>query len=455
MAEVLVVDDEVNIRRIFSHILQEAGYEVRQAASGEEALEAVAAGHPDLVFLDYRLGGMNGLETLRALRAADCDAPVIMITAYESVKDAVALIKEGAFDYLTKPLLNEEILNHAARALALSALRRRVAESDKKLDQVLGVDAFIAKGTAMAPVLELARSVAAADLTVLISGESGTGKDLLARYIHRESPRRIGPFVVVDCGAITDSLAESELFGYEKGAFTGALRRTAGKFEAAAGGTLFLDEVGNASAGLQAKLLRAIETKSFSRVGGNTPVTADVRVIAATNRDLALVEGKGEFRSDLYFRLKGVEITLPPLRERADDLPGLVDHYVRRFAEQQHRTTVPRVIAEAMAALRAYSWPGNVRELKNLLERSVLVCGDTIEARHFPREITRSPAQRPGGSGQAGSLKTLRESMQSETEKRAVKEALAACDGNRRAAARQLGIDPKTLYRLIYKYGLG
>jgi DNA-binding NtrC family response regulator len=452
MSEILVVDDEPNIRWIFSHLLQNAGYAVRQAASGEQAIAALAAGHPDLVFLDYRLGGMNGLETLRELRRAECDAPVIMITAFENVRDAVTLIKEGAFDYLTKPILNDDILRHAARALEFTALRRRLVESDAVLDRTLGLDTFVSAGTALAPALHLARSVAASDLAVLISGESGTGKDLLARFIHRESPRREGPFVVVDCGAIPDSLAESELFGYEKGAFTGAQRRTPGRFEVAAGGTLFLDEVGNASAALQAKLLRAIETKSFARVGGSAPVRADVRVIAASNRDLSLVGSRGEFRPDLYFRLKGTEIALPPLRGRRDDLTGLIDHFVRLFADQQHRPTVPRVTTDALAALKDYPWPGNVRELRNLLERAVLICGDTIGPEHLPPEVGCASGE-PAATAD-GSLKKLRDSSQADTEKRAVAEALALSDGNKRAAARHLQIDPKTLYRLIHKHGL-
>lgn len=454
MAHILIVDDEKQIRWIFSKILEEEGHRVRGAESGDEALRMIREQEPDLVFLDYRLSGMNGLEVLRAMRKEEFSCPVIMITAYESIPNAVSAIKEGAFDYLNKPLNNEEIIYHAQRALEVSRLNSRVREYESRISELVGPDTLVGKSRAIGEVMEMIARVAPGDIGVLIFGESGTGKEMATRILHGKSGRREGPLVTVDCGAVPDTLVESELFGHEKGSFTGAVKRSIGKFELADGGTLFLDEVGNASPAMQAKLLRAIEEKKFCRLGGKTPIRADARVIAATNRDLMALVKEGEFRQDLFYRLKGIEIRIPPLRERKEDISELVSFFTERYARQQHKSP-PGIDDEATELMVAYFWPGNVRELRNVIERAVLLCGDSIGKEHLPSEIfTSGPENTPDLKESGGSLREIRDRALAEVEQKAVREALRARRGNKRAAARDLKIDPKTLYKLIRKYGL-
>jgi DNA-binding NtrC family response regulator len=452
VSRILVVDDEQHIRWIFSTLLGAEGYETETAESGARALALVREREPDLAFLDYRLPDTDGLELLRKIRKEGYHFPVIMITAYESVKNAVLSIKEGAFDYLTKPLDNDEILYHARRALEISQLRRQVSEYKTRLSELAGPDTLIGSSRAVGEVLETVERVAAADISVLLSGESGTGKELVAHLIHDRSPRRAGPFVTVDCGTLPETLVESELYGHEKGAFTGAERRAQGKFELCRGGTLFLDEVGNAPSPLQAKLLRAIEGKPFTRLGGSHPVTMDARVVAASNRDLGEMVDGGTFRRDLYYRLKGMEVRLPPLREHPGDIPELVDWFAGRYSRQQHKPK-PEILPEALDRLAAYGWPGNVRELRNVIERAVLLSEGVIGAEHLPPE---TGAGREGAAGEAadGSLRSLRRRALDGTEREAVVRALEASRGNRRAAARSLNVDPKTFYRLLDRYGL-
>jgi DNA-binding NtrC family response regulator len=452
VASILIVDDEANIRWIFGKILADAGHQVRSAESGAAARQAVRDQEPDLVFLDYQLPDTNGLDLMRALKADGCAAQFIVITAFESVKTAVAAVKEGAFDYLSKPIDNEEILLSARRALEVSNLRLQVANYRETISRLRGSAQLIGRSPALLAVVHAAERAATSDINVLLTGESGTGKDLVAHLIHDLSSRREGPFVVVDCGALPETLAESEIFGHEKGAFTGAASRSLGKFALAHGGTLFLDEIGNAPASLQAKLLRAIETKSFDRLGGSRPVHADARVIAATNRDLRRMDAAGAFRADLFYRLGGFHIAIPPLRERAGDIPALAAAFIEKISLQQHREgEPPRLTPEALEALRRYPWPGNVRELRNVIERAVLLCGASIDLEHLPLEITLSVES---GAAHGTTLKDARELDHAATERRLLLEALERFRGNKRAVARHLEIDPKTLYRLLKKHGI-
>jgi len=452
-ASILIVDDEPNIRWIFERILADAGYQVRTAESGAAARQAVRELEPDLIFLDYQLPDTNGLDLMRALKAEGCTAQFIVITAFESVKTAVAAVKEGAFDYLSKPIENEEILLSARRALEVSRLRLQVANFRETLSQLRGPAQLVGRSPALQAVVHAAERAATSDINVLLTGESGTGKDLVAHLIHDLSARREGPFVVVDCGALPETLAESEIFGHEKGAFTGAVSRSIGKFALAHGGTLFLDEIGNAPASLQAKLLRAIETKTFDRLGGRQPVHADARIIAATNRDLRRMDAEGAFRADLFYRLGGFHIAIPSLRERAEDIAELAAAFIVRLALQQHREgAAPQLTPEALRALRHYAWPGNVRELRNVIERAVLLCGTVIDLEQLPLEITLGTAA-AAAPAPGASLRDAREQDHIDTERRLLTEALERCHGNKRAVARHLEIDPKTLYRLLKKHG--
>ncbi|MHB8835723.1 MAG: sigma-54-dependent transcriptional regulator [Candidatus Methylomirabilia bacterium] len=468
MAGILIVDDEPNIRWIFGKILTDAGFQVRSAESGAAARQMVRDLEPDLIFLDYQLPDTNGLDLMRALKAEGCASQFILITAFESVKTAVAAVKEGAFDYLSKPIDNEEILLSARRALEVSNLRQQVANYRETISHLRGAAQLIGRSPALQTVVRAAERAATSEINVLLTGESGTGKDLVAHLIHDLSARREGPFVVVDCGSLPETLAESEIFGHEKGAFTGAVARSLGKFALAQGGTLFLDEIGNAPASLQAKLLRAIETKTFDRLGGSRPVHADARVIAATNRDLRRMDAEGSFRADLFYRLGGFHIALPPLRERTEDIPELAAAFIGKIALQQHREgTPPGLTPEALQSLLRYRWPGNVRELRNVIERAVLLCGATIDLEHLPLEITLSADSRAedesapsagtatgGLTAPGATLKDAREHDHATTERRLLLEALARFRGNKRAAARHLEIDPKTLYRLLKKHGI-
>ena len=453
MADILIVDDEPNIRWIFEKILANAGYQVRSAESGAAARQAVLQREPDLIFLDYRLPDTNGLDLMRALLAEGCSAQFIVITAFESVKTAVAAMKEGAFDYLSKPIENEQILLSVKRALEVARLRQHVENYREAVLRLQGQTHLVGTSQALRAIVHAAERASTSDINVLLTGESGTGKDLVAHLIHELSLRREGPFVIVDCGALPETLAESEIFGHEKGAFTGAGARRVGKFSLAHGGTIFFDEVGNAPLNMQAKLLRAIETKTFDRLGGHHPVHADARVIAATNRDLRRMTAGGTFREDLFYRLGGFQIALPPLRERTEDIGDLAAAFIEKIALQQHRESTPPVLAaEALRALQNYGWPGNVRELRNVIERAVLLCGATIELEHLPLEI--GIGSHAGAAAVAGTtLKDAREQDHTDTERRLLEEALERFRGNKRAVARHLRIDPKTLYRLLKKHG--
>ena len=383
---ILVVDDEPGVRESFRLILQDQ-YEMIEAADGPSALEAVSSRPVDLMLLDIRLPGMEGIEVLERVKSMDDGIEVIMVTAVKTIKTAVEAIKLGAYDYITKPFDVEEILSVVDRVLEKRALQREVLYLRSELNQRDGFDDIVGRHDAMTQIYELIRHVAETTVTVLITGESGTGKELIARAIHRQGPRRNKPFVAVNCAAIPKDPLETELFGHEKGAFTGAYFRKIGKFELATGGTLFLDEVGSLRPELQAKILRVLQEREFERVGGIKPIKVDVRIVAATNMNLKTAVSGGLFREDLFYRLNVVSVQIPPLRERKEDIPLLVDHFLRKY-NQQFGKAIERFSKRALLVLQSYEWPGNVRELENIIERSVaLAPGGVIQVEDLPLDL--------------------------------------------------------------------
>jgi len=378
---VLVVEDERAIQIALSGLLSREGYEVETAATGEAAVERLADGRVDCVLTDLSLGeGLSGMDVLKRAKEIRSHTAVIMITAHGSEKIAVEAMKAGAEDYVPKPFDNDEIRVVVARCLERTRLERENQALLERIAREVGFEDLVGTGQAMRRVFETIQKVAETDLTVLVRGESGTGKELVAQAIHHRSPRARRPFVAVNCAAISRELVESELFGHEKGAFTGADARRAGRFEAADGGTIFLDEIGDMAPETQAKVLRVLQERAFERVGGTKPIEVDVRVVAATHRDLERDVGDERFREDLYYRLRVVEIEIPPLRERLEDLPLLVSRFLEQVAERLGRERKP--ISEAsLAALARHSWPGNVRELRNVVEQAaVMASGEEIEA---------------------------------------------------------------------------
>jgi two-component system, NtrC family, response regulator AtoC len=442
-ANILVVDDEPAMRLLLTSVLTDEGYAVAAAAGGAEALQLVQRHHYQVVITDLRMPGLSGLEVLEAVRRDDPDTAVILLTAFGSIESAVEAMRKGAAHYLLKPLANPDELRLAVRRVLEE---RRVTDEATTLRQaseaVFPFGEIITRDPTMQAVLELARSVAPTDAAVLITGETGTGKELVARAIHHWSPRADRAFVAVNCAALAETLLESELFGHEKGAFTGAIAQRRGRFELAHGGTLLLDEVGEMSPALQAKLLRVLQEGTLERVGGTKTVTADVRVIAATNRDLQRMVAERTFREDVYYRLSVFPINIPPLRERRADILPLANHILtqtgRRFGKR-----IAGFSDEATLLLHDYAWPGNIRELQNVIERAAILCR---EDHILPAHLNLSPA--PGTSAQ-DAPKTLRE-----LEREAILAALARHDGNRRKAAEQLGLGLRTLYARLREYGM-
>jgi DNA-binding NtrC family response regulator len=383
---ILVVDDDPGVRESFRLILEDH-YDVVDVPDGPSALDVIRASPMDLVLLDIRLPGMDGIEVLERIKTIDERVEVILVTAVKTVRTAVAAMKLGAFDYLTKPFEEDELLSLASRALERRTLEREVALLRSELARTHDLDEIVGKHPVMEKLHGLIAQVARTSTTVLITGESGTGKELVARAIHRHGPRREGPFVAVNPAAIVESLIESELFGHERGAFTGAHQRKLGKFELAQGGTMFLDEIGTLRAEVQAKLLRVLQEREIERVGGTRSIKIDVRVIAATNTNLKDAVGRGTFRDDLYYRLNVVPIVVPPLRERAQDVPLLAEHFLRRDTRDFNKR-IEALSPEAVAALQAYRWPGNVRELENVIERCVVLAeGPVIQLNDLPLDV--------------------------------------------------------------------
>lgn len=437
-ARVLVIDDEEGIRSVLADLLDEMGFETICAGDGKAGLQIALQQDCDLALVDLSLPGIDGLEVLRRIKENKFDLPVIMVTGYASMHTAIEALKLGAYDYIAKPFDLEGVQVTIARAIE----RRRLIDENRYLKeqmrQQFGFDNVIGSNPRIQQAYVLAAQVAGSNASVLILGETGTGKEYLARTIHYQSPRADRPFVKVSCAALPETLLESELFGHEKGAFTNAISRRIGRFEMADGGTLFLDEVGDMTPATQLKLLRVLQEKQFERVGGSETLKTDVRIIAATNRDLKKAILDKEFREDLYYRLNVVTIELPPLRERSEDIPELVEHFIHKYNLETGKK-IEGVAPESMALLKSYSWPGNIRELENCIERAVILChGRKILPQHllFSGVTTRNEED----SKSSQHLKSL-----AEVEREYIEDVLARCGGNQSRAASILGIDRKTL----------
>jgi two-component system response regulator AtoC len=440
---ILVVDDEEIVRASLASWLEEDGYHVDTAPDGPTALAKLAEHAYAVMLVDLKMPGMDGLEVLARARSLQPDAPVIIMTAYATVDTAVQAMKQGAYDYLVKPFEPEELSVMVGKLTNAQAIRRENVLLRKALKRQFEFKDLVSKSAKMEAVFELAKTAAKSNSTVLILGESGTGKELLARAIHAESPRHNGPFVGVSCAALTESLLESELFGHEKGAFTGATMSTRGKFEIAAGGTLFLDEIGDIGLKLQLDLLRVLDAREFRRVGGSHLIRADVRIIAATNRDLKKQVESGAFREDLYYRLNVIPVTLPPLQERKEDIPLLVEHFLTQFRTEMQKP-LEGVSAEALEMLMAYDWPGNVRELRNVLERGAVMARGPIIT---PTELELPPTTLPTGETATDLSDSLRD-----VERKHIVSMLKQQNWNITRSARALGIDRVTLYNKIKRY---
>ena len=444
----LVVDDEESVRESFRLVLDQ-DYDVLDAPDGARALEIVRAHHVDVVLLDIRLPEMDGIEVLERLKALDDSLEVILVTAVKTVRTAVAAMKLGAFDYLTKPFQDEELLALVRRAVEKRSLEREVTFLRGELARRHDRDEIIGEHPEMQKLARLVTQVARTTTTVLITGESGTGKELIARAIHHRGPRQDKPFVPVNPAAMPEALVESELFGHEKGAFTGAHQRKLGRFELAQGGTLFLDEIGLLRSEVQAKLLRVLQEREIERVGGTRSIKIDVRIVAATNVDLKRAVAAGAFREDLYYRLNVIPIEVPALRERKDDIPLLVDHFIALFCGENGKR-LKTVSGEALGYFVAYDWPGNVRELRNMVERLVIMTpGDVIGADHLPAPL-RPKAATPAGEAGERSLRDARESF----ERAYILAELRANDWNVTRTAERLGIERSHLYRKLKAYNL-
>ena len=443
-ARVLIVDDDAPARRLLQVRLRALGCEVALAADGEQALAEIKKHEPALMLLDLQMPKMGGIEVLRYLRSVGTAFPVVVITAHGSIESAVAAMKEGAYDFITKPLDANHFDIVVRKALESEALKRSwellAAETDNRHRLIVG------RSKTMADAVDMARKAAASNATVLLLGESGTGKEIFARAIHNWSERRSQPFVAINCVGLSKELLESELFGHEKGAFTGADQLKKGKMELANGGTVFLDEIGDMSAELQTKLLRFLQEREFDRVGGRDPIRVDVRIVAATNRDLESAVKDGRFREDLYHRLNVIAITVPPLRERAEDIGALAEHFLRRFAAEskKHCTILEN---EALAKLTAYHWPGNVRELANVIERAVVLgSGETLTVKDLPSRIAALESmERIDNPSYREAMESVRRAL--------VAQALARSNGNRAAAAKALGLHEKYFLRMIKTLG--
>jgi len=457
MATILIVDDERQIRRILSVLLREQGHEVTEAESGEEALTLQAEVQPTLILVDLSLPGIDGLETLRRLLERDPRSDCIMMTAYGTIRSAVEAMRLGAFDYLTKPFDNDELLLIINRALEMRRLSAEVEALRTELEARYGFNEIIGISPPMQEVFRIMAKVTGVDATVLIVGETGTGKELVARAIHRHSKRAPEPFVAVNCSAIPETLIESEFFGHEKGAFTDARESRPGKFEQADGGTLFLDEISDLSVEAQAKLLRALQEHQITRLGARKATPVDVRVIAATNKDLDQAVRRGAFREDLYWRINVVSIKLPPLRERRQDLPLLLDHLLDRF-NRELGMAVKSIAPETRRLLLDYDWPGNVRELENTLCRAMILCeADVLTVSDLPARIRGElPEAFKSSSSELNRMK-LADAVKEATErleKIMILARLAEYKGNRTATAESLGISRKTLFNKMREYNL-
>jgi DNA-binding NtrC family response regulator len=445
---ILVVDDESGILQTLQILLKNEGFDVTTAQGGKAGLDALKAQAPDIVLTDVRMPQVTGIDILAAVRQQDPETPVILMTAQASLQTAIQAVNEGAFYYIQKPFSNDDMVAICRRA----ADYRNLRAENKQLKQEIrrrersGMVKPLGKSRAFSDVLRLSEQVAPTESTVLIQGESGTGKEVIARYLHELSPRNEGPFLSLNCGALPESLLESELFGHVKGSFTGAVRDKQGLFAAARGGTFFLDEIGEMSPATQVKLLRVLQEREAIPVGGTEAIPVDVRVVAATNRDLEEEIKRGRFRTDLFYRLNVIAIHLPPLRDRRDDIPIFVDAFLKRIAKE-HGEEVKSLAPDTLEVIMAYDWPGNVRELENALERAVvLVKGTLIPLSAVPEKVTQRKAE-PLVTEEVRTNPTLEV-----IEQAYITWVLQAEGGNKTRAAEVLGIDPSTLYRKLSKY---
>jgi DNA-binding NtrC family response regulator len=455
MSDILLVEDKESLRRVLRLTLESAGYSVDEAEDARVAAQALQRAPFRLVLTDLRMPHGSGLDVLRAAKAADPEVPVVLMTAYGSVDEAVQAMKDGAHDFLQKPVDSNHLLLLIERALEQARLRTENVLLREEWSRRYGFPRIIGESDAIKRAVSETQRVATTDTTVLLLGESGTGKELFARAVHHLSPRRDRAFVAINCAAIPETLIESELFGHEKGSFTGATERRPGKFELAAGGTIFLDEIGELPLAAQGKLLRAIEEKVVDRIGGRAPVPVDVRVVAATNRDLQAAAEEGTFRRDLYFRLAVFPVRVPPLRERGEDVVLLARHFAAQYGRELRKRPAA-LTDEAVAALRAHAWPGNVRELENAIERACILADSLTLGAH---DLGLPPA-RAGESDAAAGLDlsgTLAEAVEraaSAVERRKIADALRAHTGNKTRAAEELGVSYKTLLTKIKDYDL-
>ncbi len=467
MGTILVVDDDAQLRHSFEKLLTAEGHTVRTGATGEAGLEGVKTKVPDLVIMDVRLPGMDGLETFQAMHEIEPKLPVIIMTAFGTTDTAIEATKLGAYDYVLKPFEIPEMLVTIEKALEAGRFMRSRVEMDV-VPASDSADAILGRSRAMQQVFKAIGRVASTDATVLIRGESGTGKELVARAVYQHSIRSDKPFLVINCVAIPETLLESELFGYEKGAFTGAVTRRVGKIEQANGGTVFLDEIGDMPFSIQAKILRLLQERSIERLGGRFPIPVDVRVLAATNRDLEAALAEGRFREDLYYRLKVVTLRLPPLRERASDIIMLADYFLKKYANEMSVNS-PGLTDEAKAILNNYSWPGNVRELGNTVQKALIFSrGAPISAEEISQAIRGESAEREAAHGRED--EAIREWVRGALALGGgdkvftdiidrfagllITEALKLTGGNRSQAAKLLGLSRPTLLAKIEKYGI-
>jgi len=470
---ILVIDDEPEIGWIFSKKLGDNGYEVLSSQTGKDGLNKVRKNMPDLVFLDLKLPDTSGVDILKEIKAIDPEILVIMITAHETIQTAVSTMKIGAYDYIPKPVPNERLEIIVDKALESHRLRERVdflTKGTVALSEILG------QSQVMQDLFKLIKSVSAHDVSVILRGESGTGKELVARAIHSLSKRKNKSFVPVDSATLPETLVESELFGYEKGAFTGAVAFKIGKFEMAEGGTLFLDEIGNLTTHIQIKLLRVLQERKIDRLGGKNPIPIDVRIISATNKDLEEAINKSEFRDDLYHRLNVFEIVLPPLREREEDVILIAKHLLERFNDEMGKS-VEEISGEVIDIFRRYSWPGNVRELENTMKFAVISAKDKVLPKYLPDHIIRNAGRGPVGPEQSRSglwprttespvfsdpkgefdklsLKEAKKNVTENAEKYLIEKALNDTNWNKKKTAQALGIDYKGLFNKIKKYNI-
>ncbi|GAB6283337.1 MAG: sigma-54 dependent transcriptional regulator [Ignavibacterium sp.] len=442
-SSILIVDDEQIVRDSLKHWFEEEGYFIETAEDGESALKIFEKDKYDLLLVDMKMPGMSGLDLLTKIKEYDEEAIVILITAFASVPNAIKALKDGAYDYITKPIDPDELSHIVEKALSQKQLKKENIRLKENIDEIIKPDNLIGESAEMKKIFSLINTVAQTDTTVMIRGESGTGKELVAKAIHINSKRKYFPIVTVNCGALAESLLESELFGHEKGAFTGAHYKRKGKFEMANGGTIFLDEIGTVSSKMQVELLRVIESKQFTRVGGNEVIKSDFRVIAATNETLEDLVKDGKFREDLYYRLNVFTIFIPPLRERIDDIPVLAHYFLEKFITAMNKK-ISGISNEAMEVMMKYNWPGNVRELENAIERAVVVAkSDKIKVEDLPFQINNNIYSYDSEDKSLASI-----------EKKHIQYILKENNWNISKSAEILGIDRVTLYNKINKYGI-